>query len=88
MSIIDRKRPEDKHIPATLDGEVLLEETKDADGRTTGFHTIKAEYLKHYADTRSDEELAELGFGKYMDKVALVKERSDIVGKILGVTAG
>lgn len=80
--IIDKNNKDHAHIPATLDGEVLLEETKDDDGKITGFHTIKAEYLKHYAETKTDKELKSLGFGKFMDKVSDIKTRANIKAKI------
>lgn len=80
--IIDKNNPDHKHIPCTLDGEVLLEETKDENGEVTGFHTIKSEYLKHYAETKTDVELKELGFGRFMDKIVDIKTRANIKAKI------
>ena len=80
--IIDKNNPDHKHIPHTLDGEVLLEETKDTAGNTTGFLTIEPGYLKYYAETKTNAELKELGFEKFMDKIADIKGRAVIVAKI------
>ncbi|MCK5236204.1 MAG: hypothetical protein KAR06_04385 [Deltaproteobacteria bacterium] len=80
--IIDKKKEAHKHIPASLDGMVLLEETKDENGKTTGFHAIEPGYLKHYAETKTDEELKTLGYEKFMDKVAFVKARPNIMAKV------
>ncbi|MCK4846071.1 MAG: hypothetical protein KAS88_00250 [Deltaproteobacteria bacterium] len=86
--IIDKTKEECAHIPHSLDGEVLLEERKDEDGNSKGFLTIKPEYLKHYGETKSSEELAELGFGKYMNTIASVMARSDIKGRPPEVIVG
>ena len=80
--IIDKNNPEHNHIPSTLDGEVLLEETKDSEGNHTGYLTIKPEYLKHFAETKTDEELEALGYGKFMDKIADIKTRANIKARI------
>ena len=80
--IIDKNNPVYKDIPHSLHGEVLLEITKDSKGKPSGFHTIKPEYLKHFAETKNPAELKVLGFEKFMDKVNEIKGRSDIIAKV------
>jgi hypothetical protein len=65
----DRK-PEHKHIPKTLAGEILLEEVKNERGEILGWITIAPENLANIlAKIKSKEIDAEAsGHKKYLDK--------------------
>jgi len=65
----DRK-PEHKHIPKTLAGEILLEEVKDENGNILGWVTITPENLANIlAKIKSKEiDAKQAGHDKYLKK--------------------
>ncbi|MBI5237707.1 MAG: hypothetical protein HY887_04720, partial [Deltaproteobacteria bacterium] len=54
--LIDKTKPEFDDVPVTLNGEILLERTVDADGKPLGFLTAKADFVKNLK-TKADAEL-------------------------------
>lgn len=78
MFLIDTTKDEFKDLPASLDGQILLEITKDSDGNFNGCHCIEPGILKYFAETKTEAELEELGFGNFKDKLDWVKTRIDI----------
>lgn len=60
-SIIDILKPEFNDVPVTLDGEVLLERTKDEQGNITGYMTAPTSFAISLKD-KTDMELKELGW--------------------------
>ena len=64
MIVIDKTKKEFDDVPATLEGEVLLERPKDGDGKVTGYMTaLVAEVRKHKGKTPA--ELAATGWDRY-----------------------
>ncbi len=64
--VIDKKDPQFSDVPATLDGEVLLERLRDGDGNPVGFLTAPVETVAALK-TKTDEELSAMGWIKYKD---------------------
>lgn len=71
--IIDTKKKEYGHLPESLEGEVLLEETFDERGKLSGFLTIKPEVLKYFAENKTKEELNEMGYDKFNAHIEKIK---------------
>ena len=63
-NIIDITLEEFKDVPTTLNGEVLLERTKDSKGNLSGYLTITVDKTMLMKD-KTDEELVKLGWDKY-----------------------
>lgn len=82
MFLIDTTKDEFKDLPKSLDGQVLLEMTKDSNGNFNGCHCIEPGFLKHFAETKTDIELEELGFGNFKDKLDWVKTIPEIESKV------
>lgn len=81
MYLIDKTKKEFKDVPTSLDGEVLLEKTKDTQGNITGYLTVKPEFLKHLSETMTQVELKTAGYGKFQRQLDFVKGKSDIIAK-------
>ncbi|MCK5616986.1 hypothetical protein KAR91_84775 [Candidatus Pacearchaeota archaeon] len=71
--IIDTKKKEYEHLPKSLKGEVLLEETFDEGGNLSGFLTIKPEVLKYFAESKTKGELKEMGYDKFNSHIEKIK---------------
>lgn len=78
--VINTSLNKHKDIPENLNGEILLETTKDSEGNRTGYLTIKPEHLKWFVDNKTSEELESMGLKQYsaiLDEVMA----SDIIGE-------
>ncbi len=62
--IINKQDPRFSDVPASLDGEVLLERVRDGSGRLVGFITAPVSVVMALK-TKTDAELTASGWIKY-----------------------
>lgn len=62
--VIDTTIEEFKNVPKSLNGEVLLERTKDSNGKFDGYLTITVDKLMTIK-AKTDIELEQIGWMKY-----------------------
>ena len=63
-NIIDVTMEAFKDVSITLNGEVLLEKTLDNNGNVSGYLTISVDKIMAMKG-KTDEELTQMGWGKY-----------------------
>lgn len=63
-NIIDTTMKEFKDVPKSLNGEILLERTKDNNGNISGYLTCSVDRIMSLKN-KTDEELDNIGWGKH-----------------------
>ena len=62
--IIDKKQEKFKHLPDTLEGEVLLKEEKNSEGKIIAYHTAAVSIVRNMKK-RSKSERKKAGWDKF-----------------------
>lgn len=62
--IINKKQKKFKHLPDTLEGEVLLKEEKNNEGKIIAYHTASARVVRNMKN-KSKNERKIAGWDKY-----------------------